>query len=123
MFSGDPSAGRTRPLAAVGSQVELRRAIEQDELELHFQPIVDLTTEQPVGVEALVRWRHPSGGLLAPEDFLPAVEQTPVITALTCWVLRAACTAAAQWPSWTVAVNISARDLVGSALIECVNDA
>src|SRR4051812_41090348 len=115
--------GEPRPLAAVGSQAELRRAIEADELELHFQPIVDLATEQAIGVEALVRWHHPGGGLLAPDDFLPAVEQTPVITALTCWVLREACAAAVRWPSWTVAVNISARDLVGRALIECVNDA
>jgi EAL domain-containing protein (putative c-di-GMP-specific phosphodiesterase class I) len=123
VVSGEPSIGEPRPLVAVGSQTELRQAIEADELELHFQPVVDLATDKAIGVESLVRWQHPGGGLLAPDDFLPAVEQTPVITALTCWVLRAACAAASRWPDWTVAVNISARDLVGRALIECVNDA
>ena len=123
MCQGEPAVGVPRALTAVGSATELRRAIESDELELHFQPIVDLATDQPTGIEALVRWQHPSGGLLAPDDFLPAVEQTPVMTALTCWVLRQACAEASRWPTWTVAVNISARDLVGRALIECVSDA
>ena len=119
-------AGATTPprsVAAVVSQADLRRAIASDELVLHYQPIVQLASGQPVGVEALVRWQHPSGGLLAPDDFVPAVAQTPVIAELTRWVLRNACAAGAQWPGWTVAVNVTARDLAGHALVDSVQQA
>jgi EAL domain-containing protein (putative c-di-GMP-specific phosphodiesterase class I) len=110
-------------LTAVGSQAELRTAIDADQLVLDYQPIIDLATGRPTGVEALLRWQHPSGGLLSPDDFLPAVEHAPVITDLTRWVLRTACAAAAGWPKWTIAVNISARDLVGSTLVDSVTEA
>ena len=107
----------------VDAESELGRAIDQGELALHYQPVIDLTDGRPTGVEALVRWQHPTGGLLAPDDFLHAVEQSVVITELTRWVIRAACAAAVQWPAWTIAVNVSARDLVGASLAECVDEA
>jgi EAL domain-containing protein (putative c-di-GMP-specific phosphodiesterase class I) len=111
------------PVTAVLSRREVRRALDADEFVLHFQPIVDLATGQARGVEALIRWEHPISGLLAPDSFLPAVAQTPVMTSLTRWVLHAACAAASRWPDWTVSVNITARDLAGDTLSTDVLDA
>jgi EAL domain-containing protein (putative c-di-GMP-specific phosphodiesterase class I) len=102
---------RDRPLLAVLSPTEIRRALNAGEFVLHFQPIVELAGGQPCGLEALIRWDHPIGGLLAPDAFLPAVAHTPVMAAITRWVLHTACVAAARWPNWTVSVNIAARDL------------
>jgi len=98
-------------LAAVVSAQEIRTALARDELVLHYQPVVDLPTGRARGVEALLRWMHPQGGLLSPEDFLPAVVQTPVMDEVTRWVLSTACAALREWPAWTMAVNVSARDL------------
>jgi diguanylate cyclase (GGDEF)-like protein len=98
-----------------GVQHDLRRALEQDELRLHYQPQVDLRTGRTSGVEALLRWQHPRRGLLGPADFLPAVERSGVIGALTEWVLARALADCADWTAagcdWTVSVNVSARNL------------
>jgi EAL domain-containing protein (putative c-di-GMP-specific phosphodiesterase class I) len=102
-------------VTAVISRAEIRRALEADEFVLQYQPIVELESEEPRGVEALIRWDHPVAGLLAPDDFLPAVAQTPVMASITRWVLREACAAASRWPGWTVAVNITARDLAADS--------
>jgi len=96
---------------AVVSRQDIAQAIAGDQFVLHFQPIVDLTDGRVHGTEALIRWEHPAGGLLAPDDFMPAVAQTPAVIPITRWVLGAACTAVSQWPAWTVGVNITARDL------------
>jgi EAL domain-containing protein (putative c-di-GMP-specific phosphodiesterase class I) len=90
---------------------ELDRALASDELVLHYQPIVALGEAGVRGVEALIRWQHPVGGLLMPDDFIPAVTSTPTMAAITRWVLRTACAEAARWPDWTFSVNITARDL------------
>jgi EAL domain-containing protein (putative c-di-GMP-specific phosphodiesterase class I) len=90
---------------------ELHRALTEHELVLHYQPVVSLSAPEVSGVEALVRWQHPVGGLLMPDDFLPAVAQTPTMERITRWVLHTACTEAARWPTWTVSVNVTARDL------------
>jgi EAL domain-containing protein (putative c-di-GMP-specific phosphodiesterase class I) len=103
--------------AAVLSGKEVLAALDAHEFVLHFQPIVALDSTQPQGVEALIRWEHPEAGLLAPDTFLPAVAQTPVMTAITRWVLAEACAAPARWPGWTVSVNVTARDLAGDALV------
>jgi diguanylate cyclase (GGDEF)-like protein len=93
---------------------KLRRAIDADELVLHYQPLATLAEQRVVAVEALVRWQHPEDGLLYPDQFLPLAEQTDVIDKLTAWVLR---TAARQLlelapdTELTVAVNVSARSL------------
>ena len=87
---------------------DLRRAISQNELELHYQPIIDAKTLKVSGAEALVRWRHPTKGLIAPDLFIPLAEETGLITQIGDWVLRAACTEAATWPAGVkVAVNLS----------------
>ncbi len=96
---------------------DLREALEAEgQLQLFYQPIVD-ASRRIVGVEALLRWRHPARGLLSPGLFLPLAEQSPLIVPIGQWVLDAACVQLAAWAGdpvradWTVAVNISARQL------------
>jgi EAL domain-containing protein (putative c-di-GMP-specific phosphodiesterase class I) len=93
---------------------KLRRAIEQDELFLHYQPQIDLHTGTIVGVEALLRWKHPDLGLVSPGRFIPIAEETGLIVPIGEWVLRTACTQNKKWqdeglPAFSVAVNLSAR--------------
>jgi diguanylate cyclase (GGDEF)-like protein/excisionase family DNA binding protein len=97
-------------------EVDLRRALERDELRLHYQPIVDLATERIVAVEALVRWEHPRRGLITPEAFIPLAEETELILPLGRWVLESACRQATAWQDAVpakglkVSVNLSARE-------------
>jgi diguanylate cyclase (GGDEF)-like protein/PAS domain S-box-containing protein len=87
---------------------DLRRAIQQNEFELHYQPIIDVKTRKISSVEALVRWQHPTKGLIFPSLFVPLAEETGLITQIGDWVLRAACAEAATWPPHVrVAVNLS----------------
>lgn len=88
--------------------VELRRALSENEFELFFQPILCLKTDSVSGFEALIRWRHPERGLLAPGAFIAVAEETGLITAIGEWVIRSACETAASWPNdLSVAVNLS----------------
>jgi diguanylate cyclase (GGDEF)-like protein/PAS domain S-box-containing protein len=90
------------------TEVELRRAIAQNELVLHYQPIIDTKTRRICGAEALVRWRHPTKGLIFPDKFIPLAEETGLITQIGEWVLNAACAEAVTWPAdIKVAVNLS----------------
>ena len=95
---------------------ELRRAIEQSELVLYYQPKVSLKTSEVFGFEALVRWQHPEQGLLAPDRFLPFAEHTGLVKPLTRYVMREAVRSCAKWQETGlglgVAVNLSARDLL-----------
>lgn len=98
------------------AESNLRGALRKQELEVFFQPQANLTSGEIDGVEALVRWRHPSRGIIMPDDFIPLAEQTGLILALGDWVLRAACTQSAEWirsgmRPLRLAVNISARQL------------
>ena len=87
---------------------DLRHAIANKELEIHYQPIIDVATRQPCGAEALVRWRHPSRGNIPPSQFIPLAEESGLIVQLGEWVLQKACTDAASWPSdMKVAINLS----------------
>jgi diguanylate cyclase (GGDEF)-like protein len=87
---------------------DMRRAIACGEFELHYQPIVDLVRRQCRGAEALVRWRHPQRGLIAPNQFIPLAEESGLIVPLGEWILRQACADAVKWPSHlTVGVNLS----------------
>ncbi|MGY1786643.1 putative bifunctional diguanylate cyclase/phosphodiesterase [Geodermatophilus sp. SYSU D00698] len=96
-------------------QHDVRRALEDGDLRLHYQPQVDLASGATVGVEALLRWQHPQRGLIGPGEFLPALEQSGVMGALTEWVLRQALADCAAWTAagedWTVSVNVSVRNL------------
>jgi diguanylate cyclase (GGDEF)-like protein len=92
---------------------ELRHALERHELELHYQPIVDLKSGRPSGIEALIRWRHPTRGLIAPDEFLPLAERSGQIKAITDWVIDTALTQCEacqrEHGEMRVAVNVSAR--------------
>jgi diguanylate cyclase (GGDEF)-like protein len=86
---------------------ELRAAIDRDELIAQYQPILSADGEKIVGVEALVRWRHPVHGLISPERFVGVAEDSGLILPLGEWMLRRACTDATRWPNLYVAVNVS----------------
>jgi diguanylate cyclase (GGDEF)-like protein len=105
---------------------ELRRAVESGELELHFQPKADLGTGRVVGVEALVRWRHPERGLIPPDEFVPLAERSGLIAQLTAWVLDAGLRQTALWRArgWelSLAVNVTVRDLCGDELVDRVSE-
>jgi diguanylate cyclase (GGDEF)-like protein/PAS domain S-box-containing protein len=96
---------------AVVLEAELRAAVEADQFVLHYQPQVDLHSGKIVAAEALMRWQHPTRGLLLPAQFLPAAEETGLIIAMNTWALREACTQAAAWArdglSLRVGVNLT----------------
>ncbi len=88
-------------------ELDLRRAIEMEELTLAYQPLVDASSCEMIGVEALVRWNRPGHGPISPEAFIPIAETSGLIEALGLLVLRKACQAARHWPDLRVAVNVS----------------
>ena len=93
---------------------DLRLAIATDQFEIHYQPVVDLQSGRIGSAEALVRWRHPTRGLVPPLDFIPLAEETGLIVALGKWVLDAACAEALNWPATVaVAVNLSPAQFKG----------
>ena len=106
---------------------ELADALERDELFLLYQPTFDLGSAQVIGVEALIRWRHPSRGIVEPAEFIPIAEATELIFPIGRWVLQTASRQAAQWQAAGhaigMSVNVSARQLDGDELIEDVRDA
>ena len=103
---------------------ELRCAIENGELEVHYQPILDVKTKSLISAEALVRWRHPTRGLVPPMEFIPVAEDTGMILNIGLHVLFSACRDAASWPSHvSVAVNISALELVNPDLVRNIQAA
>jgi diguanylate cyclase (GGDEF)-like protein/PAS domain S-box-containing protein len=109
---------RAHAIRTVRLQSELRQAFEHDEFVLYVQPIIDFLTEAVVGGEVLIRWQHPSRGLLYPDDWLDVAESTGLMPALGEWVLRTACHIAVGWPlaapgrtPLRVHVNVSARQL------------
>jgi diguanylate cyclase (GGDEF)-like protein/PAS domain S-box-containing protein len=94
--------------ARLALEQDLRHALTNGSFELHYQPLVDLRTDQVTGCEALVRWRHPERGMISPATFIPVAEDTGLIVELGEWVLRTACTEAANWPEHVrLAVNVS----------------
>lgn len=117
---GDEARG-ARNLELAG---DLRRAIGDRQLEVHYQPKTDLLTEAVVGVEGLVRWRHPRHGWIAPDELIPLAERTGLVGELTRLVLHTALAAGAQWNrqglGLGVAVNVSARGLLDHALVDDV---
>ncbi|RFU20376.1 putative bifunctional diguanylate cyclase/phosphodiesterase [Geodermatophilus marinus] len=104
-------------------EADLRNALENDELRLFYQPIVALSDETLLGYEALLRWQHPTRGLLPPGAFLAAAEDNRLTSRLGAWVLRRACADAAGWPAGLrVHVNISARHLAEPGFADLVTD-
>jgi diguanylate cyclase (GGDEF)-like protein/PAS domain S-box-containing protein len=113
-------------MLALDLQSDLTSAVENGEFELYYQPEIALDTQTVIGVEALVRWRHPRLGLLAPSQFIPLAEQSGVVHGLGRWVLREACQRLRQWNSerpqgsapLTVAINLSARQFEHGGLAD-----
>jgi diguanylate cyclase (GGDEF)-like protein len=106
----------------------LRRAINRGEFELHYQPKVDVESGRIDSAEALIRWRHPQRGLIAPGGFIPVAEETGLIVSIGEWVLREACSQARTWQnsgvgSIRVAVNLSAQQFRQKNLVEVVGSA
>ena len=105
-------------------EAELRRALAEGELELEYQPLVDVRKRSIVGFEALLRWRHPSEGQVPPSDFIPLAEETALIVPIGAWVLHEACAAATTWPgSIAVAVNLSAVQFRHAGLLAVIDAA
>ena len=104
---------------------ELRQGLPRGELVLHYQPVVDLKSATTVGVEALVRWQHPSRGLLYPDTFIPAAERTGLITPLTKWVLECALRRLQPWhdagSELHLSVNLSVRDLQQPDIVAAIS--
>ena len=104
-------------------QAELRRALRHQQFELDYQPQFDILTGRPCGVEALLRWRHPEMGVVAPNDFIGTAEQCGLIVPIGQWVCRVACAQAAAWPGLQLSVNLSPIQLRAPGLVQDVTDA
>jgi len=121
IYAADRDPNSANRLALLGG---LRTALEGGELELHYQPKLALATSDVAGVEALVRWRHPTRGLIMPDEFIPIAEHSGLMGALTSFVVETALAQVAQWRAAgldiSVAVNISMRDLQGPELQQTV---
>lgn len=96
--------------------MDIRQAIDNGELQLYYQPIVNLESQSPISFEALVRWHHPQHGLLSPGEFIPLIEITDMIMPVTWWVVENAVRQLAEWKlrgwSYRISVNVSTRNLV-----------
>jgi diguanylate cyclase (GGDEF)-like protein/PAS domain S-box-containing protein len=114
----------TRALLQFEVQADLQGALDREEFAVHYQPIIDFATGSTTGVEALVRWHHPTRGLLQPIEFIGVAEESGLIVPLGKWVLAEACRQTAKWRAehavasgFTVAVNLSTRQLLEPDLV------
>ncbi|HVM09984.1 MAG TPA: EAL domain-containing protein [Acidimicrobiales bacterium] len=111
-------------LLRIELEADLRRAVEADEFVLHFQPIVELPSGRVAGAEALIRWQHPTRGLLSPADFIEVAEESDLIADIGRWVLRNAAAHVREWEQrygtgrFSVAVNVAARQLLTPWLVD-----
>lgn len=122
------SATHATALGRVTLEGQLRRALDRDELRLHYQPKVDARSREIVGLEALVRWPHPERGMVPPLEFIPLAEESGLVEALGDWVLRTACGQVRAWrdagfEAPAVAVNLSAREFQQANLVEKIDRA
>jgi diguanylate cyclase (GGDEF)-like protein/PAS domain S-box-containing protein len=114
-----------RALTHITLASELRRAIARQEFELHYQPLMALPNQEIIGVEALIRWRHPERGLVFPDEFIPFSEETRLVVPIGEWVLEQACRQVQAWRCdghhVCVSVNVSARQFVHADLVKKVD--
>ena len=118
---------RERAIARLEIETELRKAIEERQLVLFYQPQVSLAEQRVTGYEALVRWKHPERGIIPPAEFVPVAEETELIIPLGRWVLEEACRQMAEWQRkfslhtpLTISVNVSFKQLLDTGLVEDV---
>jgi len=114
---------RDRELSVLAIRNDLRRAVDETELRLHYQPVYDLRTGHVIGTEALVRWMHPDHGIMPPSEFIPVAEDSGAIVELGDWVLRTAASQAVAWGFGTTRparmwVNVSPRQLVRPEIVD-----
>jgi diguanylate cyclase (GGDEF)-like protein/PAS domain S-box-containing protein len=122
-------------VAALKTGNDLHRALDRDEFEVHYQPIIMLRTGRVIGFEALVRWNHPERGLLSPAEFIPFAEETGLIVPIGAWALEEACRQTAHWqavrdadpetagePPLSISVNLAARQVADRTLAKTVAD-
>jgi diguanylate cyclase (GGDEF)-like protein len=103
-------------------EIDLRNALTRGEFALHYHPIVDIRTNETANVEALIRWRHPERGPIAPADFIPLAEESGLINQIGEWVLRRACADAAGWPpQYKVAANLSPVQFRRGNLVDVIS--
>ncbi|MEP6462671.1 MAG: bifunctional diguanylate cyclase/phosphodiesterase [Frankiaceae bacterium] len=119
---------RTEIAARIALERSLRGALERGELQMHYQPIVDLRTGSTTGFEALMRWQHPTMGPVAPDVFIPVAEDTGLIVALGRWAIEESAAQLCRWRSefgrpLTMSVNLSARQIHDAQLVETVRRA
>lgn len=115
----------THSLERLALESSLRRALERNEFELHYQAKISLDTSRMTGMEALLRWRHPDLGMLPPAQFIPIAEETGLIVPIGYWVIRTACLQNRAWqdrglPPMRVAVNLSARQFTDESLTRSI---
>ena len=119
----------TKSRSLLKLHTDLRKAVEREELELQYQPIIDLRTGRVSGFEALVRWRHHERGLIWPEEFIPVAEESGLIDEVSQWVLRRACRQLAEWGGGrpgsrrvSMSVNLSSSSFENTAIVDQVRD-
>ncbi len=117
-----------RAVTLLQLETDLRTAIERDELMMYYQPIIDLDTMKIFGFESLIRWNHPTRGLVPPNEFIPVSEQTGFIIPLTLWVLRTSCRQMVEWQlknpankDLVVSINISGKHFAQKNLVEQIH--
>ncbi len=122
------NADRARAIERLSLETRLRRAVQEDQLTLHYQPQISLATGRIIGAEALVRWNDPERGLVHPSAFVPLAEESRLILPIGEWVLRTACRQMREWQDRglgleRVSVNLSARQVQQQDLVDMVSQA
>lgn len=117
----------TQAVNRLNLETQLRKAFERDEFVLHYQPIMDIFKKQLVGFEALVRWQHPTRGLILPSEFIPITEETGLILRLDDWVINESCRQLSDWRNrfpehfpLKISVNLSVQDLRAANLLSSI---
>ncbi len=117
-----------RAVTLLQLETDLRTAIERDELVMFYQPIINLDTMQIFGFESLIRWNHPTRGMVPPNEFIPVSEQTGFIVPLTLWILRASCMQMVEWQrknpankNLIISVNLSGKHFAQKNLVEQIS--
>lgn len=116
----------THSIGRLALMSELREAIEDELLEIHFQPKVNVSTDEVIGVEALLRWNHPHRGFIEPDEFIPLAEQTGLIKPLTNWVIEKSIAQVADWRNQginlTISINLSVHNIHDPKLLQHLQD-